>query len=69
MSDSQDKLKGSTNLIALFLYKVFADNQHIHLGAREALNRFPRFADDRFVFVERGAEHNRNSLDLLKFAG
>src|SRR5438067_2716479 len=51
-----------------FADNVAPDDERVHAGAEEALDRLFRLADDRLVLVERRIEHHRDAgraLELL----
>src|SRR4030095_6836688 len=69
---SADGSEGSTvpswALISSIFSSIFrlqrhewADGQHVHFGPPEAVNGFFGLADNRFVFVKAGIEHDRDA--------
>ncbi len=49
--------------IPLALDKEIVQDENVHIGAEEAVERFLRPAHDRLVLVERGVQDNRNPRD------
>src|SRR5262249_17783390 len=45
---------------------IVAQDEDIHVGAQEAVQRLYWSADHRFVFIEGGVEHYRHTCDLAK---
>jgi hypothetical protein len=45
---------------------IVPEHQNVHFGPQEAVKCFRRFADDGFIFVERGIENHWNIRQLTK---
>ena len=62
------KIQLSSYLFSVLSFEdeVWADRQHVHACAFEAIDRFGRSADDRLILVEAGIQNDGNSRPALE---